>query len=1427
MHAATVRVNEHAILHVEVNLLWYLPRPPSKDVVSWNIQMERIAPHSNLKDSDKGETDPTRIERSLDVTWTNLTGNNACFETRIRALKDIDVDHDKPCQSFAGFGQLYVLIPLSNENEKEVLPIDGESFVTQTWLVTLLERDVLETTNPSTWGESIVLTRRLANLPWVSPNQQQQRISQSGFQQQYPITKVQLQAVAYKGSHPSSEGHLHLYQSRSADSDRARLKGWWTWQRLLQILWELVSTSNVHEKEDQFWMFLSVLSVVYYTMAWICRSASKRLETTRPSEGILLPPPTPRRVEIQSPGKFWQTTTDTCLGTEDLCDHIEDQQQWMYSIPVQSEEDDYLDNLGNDEDDESVHEDMLNQYDDTKESMSKGQSISPLSCVEISRQMEARGPAHSIIQKASNDQDNVHADQEVRLPLILESAEEKPEPDGILRNARDGDGEMILEEVTNDRLSTSRLQVTFDSQEEYCSRHYISCSNDRQDSMSVLEPKRVTFSPDVGVLENDFLCNIRQSNALISLSDNNRTSVPQDLSGQQCANPASSKGNIAEVENGRETFLSVSDSPRTNCGFESANVQRNLEMQDCHTLRQSPPCLQNGSDPIAGIEEVSLVEDKLKELCNSEATRKNDCESSYEDHCLPPSTGFRFIETLDSEQSESNLGGARVQSPRCSIGSELAQMATTVENVLNREKIPCNEPFQNASPSATFSSKDTLDGNLEFEADELHIVATTDNNNNNNNTSAIATEVNVVGNGLANAKYLSWPVEVLHDQEKDSGPDDKAESDDNRQLSIDDEMKKSGERMTKFDSKANAPMINTLPHIIQEGEREDASKANAHNPPQIDADGTAMEQLSANASYVAEKFPSGRNPIADEGNEPLTSNQEKKDSSTGHFTENTAGAWDQALPSCESAGSAKDYCPNSPPKAQSSEGLNSFKAFPLIQSGSLMQCSEEEHIQSRKTLDCGVLLYDFGSMNSGTQEQPIESTTQNKPHSSVANLSELLGCNVLQEGKSICDALLTSEEPASQMACLLHSSGQKDITNSVEANSLKQCHVDDFNRNQAGTQASCVIPTYNSCTNLDEVRLDGNTKGVKSEQIPKDKKFLSQAFGQDGIAPNASFAEKLLTAIGHTCKEGMHVSSTSALSEAGGSVAIFQGGAQPSTHRKLSDGLKVRDLERTNTQQFPEQAKPNLLVYDGNRSPSDQKASRLEVTDKISSSESYVSTLPPDSHCSTEEPDTFDFVSSLASPRDFEQPEALSKSKSSNLKSLGPIETGSKSKSIANKDFNPGVTSVPLGTIAARGERKRNRGRNVADKYPRLSRSSHSASVSAKLDRENSTSGRICRSRNNIESLHKANRPRRKRNREAVEKDYRISDRNDEVVSPPLGKKTRPFSNSSIVPDWVPSTGLQSISQKFEEDIPWNLSKKCFEPSQATIPKSILLPDTS
>jgi hypothetical protein len=60
---------------------------------------------------------------------------------------------------------------------------------------------------------------------------------------------------------------------------------------------------------------------------------------------------------------------------------------------------------------------------------------------------------------------------------------------------------------------------------------------------------------------------------------------------------------------------------------------------------------------------------------------------------------------------------------------------------------------------------------------------------------------------------------------------------------------------------------------------------------------------------------------------------------------------------------------------------------------------------------------------------------------------------------------------------------------------------------------------------------------------------------------------------------------------------------------------------------------------------------------------------------------------------------------------------------------------------------------------------------------------------------------------------------------PTLSKKPRPFSKSSIVPDWVPSTGLQSISQQFQDDIPWNIiaDKPLSNPKDVPI-KSIFLP---
>jgi hypothetical protein len=90
----------------------------------------------------------------------------------------------------------------------------------------------------------------------------------------------------------------------------------------------------------------------------------------------------------------------------------------------------------------------------------------------------------------------------------------------------------------------------------------------------------------------------------------------------------------------------------------------------------------------------------------------------------------------------------------------------------------------------------------------------------------------------------------------------------------------------------------------------------------------------------------------------------------------------------------------------------------------------------------------------------------------------------------------------------------------------------------------------------------------------------------------------------------------------------------------------------------------------------------------------------------------------------------------------------------------------------------------------------------------------------------KDSNPSRKRSCEALDGD---SD-SVEVVRvslPSSNKKPRPFQNSSIIPDWVPSNGLQSVSQQFMEDEPWNATPDTYPSSKNLVPKSMLLPGRS
>ena len=97
---------------------------------------------------------------------------------------------------------------------------------------------------------------------------------------------------------------------------------------------------------------------------------------------------------------------------------------------------------------------------------------------------------------------------------------------------------------------------------------------------------------------------------------------------------------------------------------------------------------------------------------------------------------------------------------------------------------------------------------------------------------------------------------------------------------------------------------------------------------------------------------------------------------------------------------------------------------------------------------------------------------------------------------------------------------------------------------------------------------------------------------------------------------------------------------------------------------------------------------------------------------------------------------------------------------------------------------------------------------------------------------------------EAVDFDVMANDPDDQssvvfvTLAPPIVKnkrKSRPFSASQIVPDWVPSKGLQVASKNFDRDSKWDIgfvgggnscgkaprTKKTPRPKISPIPKSI------
>jgi hypothetical protein len=251
---------------------------------------------------------------------------------------------------------------------------------------------------------------------------------------------------------------------------------------------------------------------------------------------------------------------------------------------------------------------------------------------------------------------------------------------------------------------------------------------------------------------------------------------------------------------------------------------------------------------------------------------------------------------------------------------------------------------------------------------------------------------------------------------------------------------------------------------------------------------------------------------------------------------------------------------------------------------------------------------------------------------------------------------------------------------------------------------------------------------------------------------------------------------------------------------------------------------------------------RSPKNDCFSTTESYVSTLPPDSDCTSEESDAFRF----SVVEDQPTPKKCTMEGSGSTSPSPPLHVLALSQGVKPKSEEKGCTTPPgleesdgnekphLGTLsrrstrlAARQSRREDLAGLTTDSF-HLEKTLGHASSSAK--RKRGSKGTLPPSSACIQEQRKLDRRGKGPSRKRPLVEALVDGDSDSVeivqVSVPVSsKKARPFQNSSIVPDWVPSNGLQSISRQFMEDEPWNVTPKAGEPSSSNlVPKSILLP---
>jgi hypothetical protein len=264
-------------------------------------------------------------------------------------------------------------------------------------------------------------------------------------------------------------------------------------------------------------------------------------------------------------------------------------------------------------------------------------------------------------------------------------------------------------------------------------------------------------------------------------------------------------------------------------------------------------------------------------------------------------------------------------------------------------------------------------------------------------------------------------------------------------------------------------------------------------------------------------------------------------------------------------------------------------------------------------------------------------------------------------------------------------------------------------------------------------------------------------------------------------------------------------------------------------QSDPTSIPPSMLPSkDSNRA--DNELGRA-IADDASVSESYVSTLPPDSDCSSAgSVENLDFTSDnqdsserKAVSSKHSHSTVASKNEAPKSRRLRRIQMKSSTKKHNVLKRNDG-NSEKASDLGGSSQQRDSIGMRSAKRQPLQDRLNAQTRSSVALStRSNTPSGtrRKCRIKPTA----------RKRPRDTPEPELPAFGNDSDSVEilgfslPTSSKKPRPFSKSSIVPDWVPSTGLQSISQQFQDDIPWNIIavKPLSNPKEVPI-KSIVLP---